>query len=351
MTRDTTIFSVLKAFHGDAIIIKTFNNKNKECVILIDGGTAQTFRYSLKNELTSISKIDIIILTHIDSDHIGGLINFFKSSIAGKIQVGEIWMNYPELAEVESGSLISTSQADNLRNLLTEKYPEVIVRGISCETGVIDYCGVSFTILSPDRAILNELYRQWKDERPLPGVKAKQISKESAITNESFIELASKPFRPKKTIDNDIYNASSISFILQCPDISVLFLADSRPEIITEKLAGKGYSTKNQLHVDFVKIAHHGSLNNTSIELLQMVKSKNFIISTNGGSATHCHPSRETLARIVHNPHRSDEEVRIFFNYPLEEIFKRNGELISHQDLSTGNWKPVHQNNFTVNDL
>jgi beta-lactamase superfamily II metal-dependent hydrolase len=105
--------------------------------------------------------------------------------------------------------------------------------------------------------------------------------------------------------------------------MSILLLADSRPEIIAESLRSNGFSEVSPLKVDYVKISHHGSMNNTSQDQLGLISSGNFIISTNGGTATHKHPSRETLARIIFSSQRSDQSIKIYFNYKIEDLKSR----------------------------
>ncbi len=78
MKRNKTEFIVLPAFHGDCILIKTYDLNEDEFIILLDGGTSNTFKHSLKDELKSVTHINLLILTHIDSDHIGGLLIFSK---------------------------------------------------------------------------------------------------------------------------------------------------------------------------------------------------------------------------------------------------------------------------------
>src|SRR5690606_9573384 len=128
---------------------------------------------------------------------------------------------------------------------------------------------------------------------------------------QSLEELSKIPFSPDKSINEDLFNSSSISFLLKCPDISLLLLADSRPEIIIQSLVDIGIDEENPLVVDYVKVSHHGSLNNTSQGLISLIKSNNYLISTNGGTANHQHPSRETISRIVYNSNRNDEKLNI----------------------------------------
>jgi len=49
--------------------------------------------------------------------------------------------------------------------------------------------------------------------------------------------------------------------------------------------------------VDVFKVAHHGSQNNTSVELLGLIDCHHYLLSSNGDHF--CHPDRETIGRIL----------------------------------------------------
>ncbi len=346
MERKKTEFTILPAFHGDCIIVKTYDLANNEFIILIDGGTSSTFKYSLKTALANISHINLLVLTHIDSDHIGGLINFFKSSLINKIVIDEIWVNHPDIIEVNDGETISTGQGDKLINLINIKLPKTNVLSISNDIDQIDKEGNNFIILSPTQEISSELYHVWKMKRKNMIDEKVNISFDIKVYDRTLEELSKQPFKPDTRVLEDIYNASSIAFLLLCRDVSILFLADSRPEVIYHRLIELGYSIEKPLVVDYVKVSHHGSLNNTSQELLSLIKCNNYIISTNGGTADHKLPSRETIAKLVYNSNRSEDELKIYFNYSVESLIKRNGNFINDKDQENGNWSPVLKNSF-----
>jgi beta-lactamase superfamily II metal-dependent hydrolase len=84
-------------------------------------------------------------------------------------------------------------------------------------------------------------------------------------------------------------------------DKRFLFLADSHPKDIVLQLNKLGYCKCKPLEVEVMKIAHHGSKANTNKELLEIVKTENYFISTD--SSGHNHPNKRTLARIINaNP-------------------------------------------------
>jgi competence protein ComEC len=74
---DYLIVSFIDVGQGDAILIKYPNGK----YMLIDGGSRYDGGPAVKNYLgnLNITEIDTVVMTHWDSDHIGGLINVFKN--------------------------------------------------------------------------------------------------------------------------------------------------------------------------------------------------------------------------------------------------------------------------------
>src|SRR5690606_11896502 len=127
-----------------------------------------------------------------------------------------------------------------------------------------------------------------------------------------FIEEENRPDF-KFDQDNSVKNGSSISFILTLNEKHFLFLADSYPKNIVTQLKTLGYNKDEPLKVEVMKVSHHGSKANTNKELLEIVRTENYIISTD--SSGHNHPNKRTLARILNvNPnaifHFNYEHVR-----------------------------------------
>lgn len=85
--------TLLPAEHGDCIFVSAYDYN-----ILIDGGVAQTYQdlhdrrnpdkplKLLIDKLHEENKhIDLLIVTHVDDDHIGGIIECLKMSFLKKI--------------------------------------------------------------------------------------------------------------------------------------------------------------------------------------------------------------------------------------------------------------------------
>jgi hypothetical protein len=95
--------------------------------------------------------------------------------------------------------------------------------------------------------------------------------------------------------DNSVTNGSSISLIVEIENSRLLFLGDSWADDIVVALTPPG-----PMIYDAVKLAHHGSARNTSQELLTLVDSPHFFISTNADG--HQHPHFAVLKAIVDRP-------------------------------------------------
>ena len=109
----------------------------------------------------------------------------------------------------------------------------------------------------------------------------------------------------------------------------------------------KKYSEENPLEVDYVKVAHHGSKNNISNKLLDIIRCSRYIISTNGGTGNAYHPDRETIAKILYHPRRDmNTMVHLYFNYTLDEIGKRT-KIFNEGEIEQSNCT-VHENELEL---
>ena len=121
-----TELNVLQAHHGDSIIIDTYDANNNQFTILIDGGPRETHKTSLVKELEKFSKVDLLILTHHDHDHIAGLIQYLSSSFAQNKEFGMLLVNAPNLLKVSNnGTQISIAEGIEFEKLIHSKFPNI----------------------------------------------------------------------------------------------------------------------------------------------------------------------------------------------------------------------------------
>lgn len=336
--------SFLKAFNGDSILITYLDADEVHRNILIDGGPSQTYQrkskkgkpeygelYGLISELKAKElKIDLLILTHVDDDHIDGILSWINSDPLAHEIIGKVWFNsgkaisahlaIAENQELEIPLHIVTGYNTSIKqgadftrwlndNNLTDD--TVIFAGRSIELGVL-----KFEFLSPDTDKLTKLLALWKKKDSNYNTSA-----EYADYSETLKESLKKDVFEE---DERVANGSSIAFILTYDQDKYLFLGDSHPGVVLKQLDSLGFNANNPLPVKFVKISHHGSKKNSSNELLKAIATDRYVISTHG--LHNGHPDKVLLARIIeHNP-----GCRIYFNYP--ELTSLIFNLLDHQD-------------------
>jgi len=321
----------LKASKGDCFLISFKDEEKKSRNILIDGGMNETYFDSsnnhdgeLKLEIEKIKKdkekIDLLILTHIDNDHILGLLRWFELDKNAHKLIGNIWFNSGKLIaeyfnEHENSDLslginifnttyTGVNEALDFENyLFTHKiWNKKIVK---VGTNLNEF-GINIKILSPNDNQLKKLLKEYRDKTGNPTYTS-GTSKDWDINLKVLIDDEISNYQ--KPNDNSLKNQSSISFILTIKDKSFLFLADAPSNQIAETLKKLNFSKENPLKIEFMKVSHHGSKNNTCNELLEIISTNHYLISTD--SSGYGHPNKRTLARIL----RYNPNATFHFNY------------------------------------
>ena len=332
-------FNFLPAGSGDAILIST-NHKN----ILIDGGHSKTYYRTIKNQLEEIKEkkqqIDLAVLTHVDDDHINGLLNLLEDE-QRRLLVKQIWFNSFNQFTVKPTELsyktsikkgISFDElVDRIKrknnSLKFEKH--ISIEKYDSNIKLFDYLDI--IILSPNEKKLQRLYKEYQKYKEKEQESQYKTSAKDSDYSYSIEELAKNKFEK----DNSFTNGSSIAFILEYKKSSkFLLLADAHIDLIVHSLKERGYSKQKPLKIDFVKLSHHGSKHNLNQDFLDIIDTDMFIISTNG---THKHPDKETLSKIIMNPER-DKTKKINFLFNYKEVCERFKQIFTKDEKSRYNF-------------
>ncbi|HIF9096163.1 TPA: ComEC/Rec2 family competence protein [Photobacterium damselae] len=325
--------TVLKASFGDSIVISGFfdgSNRN----ILIDGGPEETFQQGirpgeLKEYLEMIKsrgeKVDLLIITHEDQDHICGIISAFEEEGYLSELTSEVWFNSGKLlteklsiAEQDDKHRVATSLSSVtsiLDGITLEKFlklknikHEQIVHSSQKLGNKLTRFGCDFEILSPSIKKLKSRNKKWEEKYP--------SNLTSSSRNNTKLSLL---MNGKSTAsDPSPSNGASIAFNFKYKDKTIMFLGDAHATEVVRGLKSHGYSKSNKVKVDYVKLSHHGSKNNTSKKMLNLIDCNSYIVTTDG--SRHGHPDKEVFARIIectdHIPH-------FLFNHPnlIKQIF------------------------------
>lgn len=326
--------TMLPAAHGDSLLIE-YGQAEAPRRVLIDGGPASTYD-TLKSTLGLAPKLELLVVSHVDGDHIEGIVKLLGDINMTK-NIGEIWFNAWKHLPANPRDQLGPVQGEYLSALIQERKLRWNTKfdGNAIQTpedGELPCVtlpgGMELTILSPTPAQLLKLRRVWAREVAKAGLdpdnpqaalskleQDKRLRPSDALGSDTLDldALAATPFDPGLTDAN----CSSIAFLAeyQCSGsgkkVGCLFLADADAEVIKQSLRRlckqRGVSA---IEVEAVKVSHHGSKNNTSLELLKYIKSSKFLVSTNG--ATFKHPDHPTIARIIRG---GGDTPTILFNY------------------------------------
>jgi beta-lactamase superfamily II metal-dependent hydrolase len=290
MAAESLSIALLPALEGDCIHIIHTNAAGVRRHVIVDSGPA-AFAAGFSNLLTEIKScgetIDLLCLTHIDNDHIGGAMHAAVHGEIKKELINKILFNITEAAgkmdtENSQTALYSAASATCLvQNLLSSGIPiqKRIVSGMFMQ---ISECKLS--VLAPDSDALSELYRIWN----MPSEELYAAGRDRSITN-----------------------ASSIAFILEAANRKLALLGDSTPEQLERGLK-RCYPAG--LNVDAVKLPHHGSQYNINESILNMLHTKCYLISTR---KTAGRPDKALIELLYH--HHQGSPIKLYGNYPWWE--------------------------------
>ncbi|MBB6610476.1 MBL fold metallo-hydrolase [Pontibacter sp. Tf4] len=340
---------VLKAYNGDSILISFEDLGGITRNIIIDGGVPETygtqvFQGTLRETLEKIKSkgqsIDLLIITHIDDDHIGGILSLYENeqyvSIIKSIwfNSGDIISNYfnTTLEPERSVKLFPTGagktsvrQGTTLEEKLksNSNWKQTITMTGDCDTS-IPCCTIK--VISPDENSLRKLNEKWEKEKP--SLKT-SFSRDYDKTLDQFWQLEQEGEKIK--LDASVPNGSSIALLLEINGLSLLMLGDAHSTVVVEALKELGYSPSNKLKLELIKLSHHGSKKNICKDLLQMVSCSKYVCSTDG--TKHGLPNKSTFAKIIYY---QESPVTLYFNY---DIFK---PIFSEEEIAKNIFTAVY---------
>ncbi|MFC0119927.1 ComEC/Rec2 family competence protein [Pseudoalteromonas xiamenensis] len=273
---------------GDSFVITWQGN----CV-LIDGGMPNTYG-EIQRKLQG-NHLKALFVTHVDYDHIGGVINLIKQPSVD-ITNCTFFMNNPELASNYNDTKVRYEHGDTLQKMLQQRGKYFLP--ITKSTAPIEIEGLKIIPILPTQELCQQLCDNWDLSRVWDELKGSYDYLKSQKNN------------------GDIINKASVCLIIEYQQRKVLFLGDSHADDVKEAL-----SELKEFKFDLVKLSHHGSKHNTSSGLLEIVDCNDYIISTNSGKYEH--PDPETVRLLSNRAKQSGCEFNIYLNYPIEELIRQ----------------------------
>lgn len=257
---------IYNAGKGESIRLRFGNGHN----IWIDSGVsrfAPVFQRCCKEILDSGESLDLLILTHVDDDHIGGVLALLR--MGWKCPFQEVRMNGADAAGAENAQL-SVRQNSEVAGLLIKQKAKILPMraGEQFEIG-----GAKITTFHPDRLVGN---RAWGNT-PL------------AYQKDYSVDLSVLARRAISRKDTSINNKNSIVFSFEFQGKRLLFTGDAWSEDIVRRLGEK------MQFFDLVKLPHHGAIGNLSEDWKEHIMCRKFLICTDGMM----HPDKQTIAKLI----------------------------------------------------
>jgi hypothetical protein len=317
---------LLPAQRGDAIWI-TYGTDDDRHHILIDAGPSNTLRTlipELERRIAALpgakNRIELLVVTHIDADHIQGIVSLLSDPRRVPL-FRDVWFN----GFRHHSELLGALDAEQLSGVL-DQHPDhwnVAFGGSAVRVPdegplpVIELPGgMRLTLLAPDRAAMLKLVPEWEETCRkagiVPGAGA-PIVKRSVLRDQLLGGFEPDLLAESRfSSDPSAPNGAGIAFIAEFDGRRALLLADSPVKLLLRSL-DRLEPRPHRFHA--VKVSHHGSRRNTSLEFAQAVQARKWLVSTDG--AVFGHPDPECLARIVVGQTRRPE---FSFNYATAHI-------------------------------
>jgi hypothetical protein len=298
---------VLPAQRGDCLWI-TYGEDDDLHHVLVDAGpqdTIPTLVPVLEARLAELgtsrrtSRVELLVITHVDADHIQGVASLLSDS-RRVTWFRDVWLNgWKQLGLLGSkdGEMVTRS---------LDAYPKRWNAAFGAGPAVVPdegplpkrvlAGGLELTVLAPSKERLELLTPVWEETCRKAGI----VPGEGGEVPKTYRRAGFLGWDPdllseaRFTDDRTVPNGSSIALVATYQGRSLLLTGDAPAKSV---LAGLDRLGPGAHEFAAVKVSHHGSKNNTSLDLCRRIRAKNWLISTNGAQFKHPHP--ECLARIV----------------------------------------------------
>ena len=314
----------LQANEGDCLLLHYERPRTKPVRILIDGGSQGIYRRVLKPRLDQLrggARLDLrmVMVSHVDGDHISGILDLLKDLERHQedgeesfCRIRTLWHNSFEkvhsgrtaaaqsaavgaamggvvpkglgakaaavVASIKQGAALRDA-AERLNIPLNQGAKEDLVRAPKRTVRTIDVApGLTFTILGPRDEQLEKLDEDWRAAK--------------------LAHPANPQAQAADYLNRTVPNLSSIVILLEAKrargkPVRVLLTGDAGGDHILESLAATGIGGPDgSVHVDLLKVQHHGSNHSTTQDFFAKVTADRYVISGNG---RHDIPHADTL--------------------------------------------------------
>lgn len=342
----------IKAKHGDCLLLFA-----EDATVLIDGGPSGVYKRFLRYQLEALPKngdepplIDLIMVSHIDADHIDGILDLTDELIEARneerdpiVDIRRAWHNSfaDTIANItETGVSSSRGDAASLASALDEvdlgdfdPHDSKLVlssvgqgRQLRLDLKALNIdvnqrfkgrlailgnavspwkCGaLNLDVIGPSQEQIDDLKKKW----------AKDLNK--ILKKEADAKTAAQ------SMDTSVSNLASIVVVAEASGKTALLTGDARGKMILEWLEKSDRVTVGgSIHFDIIKMPHHGSDRNVTPDFFERVTADHYVFC---GDGKHGNPEPNTLRMLF--------EARPHLNYKIHMTYGPD-ELKAHKEF------------------
>jgi len=308
----------LQAAFGDSLILE-FGTTAQKRFVLLDGGPEGVYEAVLRDRLEQIAaaggRLERVILSHVDGDHIVGLLSLFSELRANQapIAVDALWHNsfaktiddgpnnisgriQTMLSNVAGANSVMGATTDEVNTIPegNKLRQDALVLGIPFNDGVtgdlvsldtspgpLTWGNLTVTIVGPTETNLDNLKADW--------LAWLETHEGLLATGDPFLAAMADQSKP---------NLSSIMLhVKDDTGKTALFTGDGRGDHLLQGLGQANLLGANgTLHVNLFKLPHHGSDRNVTKTFFKKVTADEYIASANGKDGN---PDYSTLSWLI----------------------------------------------------
>ncbi len=340
---------VRRARKGDCLLLH-YGSDAKPGLVLIDGGPSKVYTPHLRPRLETIRKarglnpgeplaVDLLMVSHIDDDHIKGLLDLTQELVAAAdekspplVRIRKLWHNtFDDIIGNDPHHLLASVTAAYGAAALGG---EVDVAGLDAHTArVLASVSQGYQLRNDARRLKIPLNSPFNGGLIMAGngtpvemknglrfVVAGPLKEELADLqkdHDAFLKAQQKNKGiPASFTDTSVANLSSIVVLAQCGGREILLTGDARGDKILLGMEQTGLlQPGGTRHVNILKVPHHGSDRNMETSFFRRVTADHYVFSGNG---EHGNPERATLQMLLDA--RGGAPMTIHLTYPVEEI-------------------------------
>lgn len=345
MADDPLRIELLPARHGDCIVLG-WGPRGAAHLALVDGGPHTAYT-PLAARLAGVQRLELVVVTHIDNDHIGGIVKLLGDDTL-RLSWGDFWFNgWDQITQPLRGlaappSALAAAAGPARRSALEGHHvaARVARRGgrVNAAFGGAALCvaatgglptwvlagGLELTLLSPDVASLKALRLAWDkalqrlaldpaDPQALRRrLDADRRYRGGDLSPRQVHDLA----LVASAVDEAVANGSSIAFVARHGSRRVALLGDAHPPVLEAALRRLALQDGTaRVRLDAVKLPHHGSKANVRPELLKLIDCPRWLVSTDG--SVFGHPDDEAIAQVLQ---ASARPAQLVFNHHTDRL-------------------------------